>query len=776
MTRPSLIIVIGAFAQIAQILILRELLDVVRGGELLIGLILAATLGWTALGTFYSSRRGEALKNSVSPTADPRELDSLTPSIVPALAALLGPLLAGQIVLARLFAGAGMLVPNLGGSALAAILLPAPSSFLCGVMLGKFLRSRDKTEAASFYQAESWGAVLGGLLFTFLLLHFVSPIHGALLSGAVVTMVVLLVARASTARVTAVVFTVLAAAFLPLDDWSLRLRWGQALAGFSLLESRETPTGRVAALASPDRAQTAFFHDAALVATVEPRATPTDTRQLADFLACQHSQPQNILLIGDTLGGLPVQLLRHQPRRVDVCELEPALFDLAKRHLAPPDQRIHALRTDGRRLLTRTQPQSYDLIAVAPGQPDSFFANRYCTREFFREAKRALAADGVLAVSVPDYGSAPEYHSGTLAARDATVWRALRLEFAEVRAAPINGCLFVASDNVASVTLDPTQLAARLAQRPDAVPVLMVDSNQVRIAEADYFTTLFGGVLAMRSALDGPAEQPLIRSLEAALAAAPARVNSDEQPVAVTASFALFAQLVGSPAGEWMGQWLVWGPVLLAVVVALGIRLQTQCAVGVSPADQALVPAGKMPAALLFVAFATGAFGMAVEVALLASYQNVRGFLYSEIGLLLAACMAGLALGARWGGRTRHPRRALVTVLSLMVLLAAVLPWIVRGLAMLRQDGLAASGFWGLTIVSGWLVGSVFPMLTAQGPHRAASIYAADLAGAAVGAALCGTLWVPLVGLTSSILALALVLVTALVTIRNRRETPRQLT
>jgi hypothetical protein len=59
----SAALALGAFAQLAQVLVFREVMAVCHGTEILFGVILAAGLGWTALGTFLgilASRRQDA--------------------------------------------------------------------------------------------------------------------------------------------------------------------------------------------------------------------------------------------------------------------------------------------------------------------------------------------------------------------------------------------------------------------------------------------------------------------------------------------------------------------------------------------------------------------------------------------------------------------------------------------------------------------------------------------------------------------------------------------
>ena len=165
---------------------------------------------------------------------------------------------------------------------------------------------------------------------------------------------------------------------------------------------------------------------------------------------------------------------------------------------------------------------------------------------------------------------------------------------------------------------------------------------------------------------------------------------------------------------------------------------------------------------VLATAFATGLFGMAAEMILLYAFQAVHGYAYAQVGAIVASFMAGLALGARVG--TRWERRAgfLACVVAVMMLYCVGLPLALRGLAAIGATGLVSLSFFVLVFVAGFLDGATFPALV--GAMRGlglvrpgAWVYAADLAGAGLGALATGALLVPLLG---NALALALVAAT----------------
>ena len=813
------VLAFGLFTQWAQILVFREILTVAHGSELLFGLILAAGLGWASLGAAVGA---SALRRAA-------RLDAARARSLFALAlALHGLVAAGQLLLARMLAAhcaaaVGQTVSFANAAALS-LAVTGPGAFWAGAVFALALKVPGTESFGRVYRAESWGAMAGGLSFTFLLAFFSTPLRTVLLGGAALALSAWALLR-PLPRTACLVICGLAAlgaglGAVPLEDWTEELRWHALLRDHDLLETRETAYGRVCALGPAGRGRGAvaqlltqtralpvepgeqliLFHNGALAATLEP-GPAAGRRGLADLCAALHPAPRRALVLGGTLDAFPSELLRHGVERVDAVELDPALFELARRH-APWFSELPAVNriaADGRRFVKGLAHEAdYDLLIVSPGLPDSAMANRYCTLEFFREAARVLAPDGVLVLLLPTYGASVEYLGEGLARRSAGVWRALREVFPATRAAPVDGHLLAAAKRPGRLDLRPAVLGARLASRPQAQPKISVRvgaaTEEMPVPAEEYFAALFGGVLAVQRSLDGPDRQTYIEDLEQALSAAATPINRDSHPVTVTESLALTAEVTGGGLSlaavlRTCGPWTVGVPVGLSLALALAALIagRRRRPPFVAPAS---LPAPAVPtllwprrASLALCAFATGLFGMAAEVALLNCYQNVRGYVYAEIGGIVASFMAGLALGAAWcercasSGATdrldsdadwrqteRRLRAVLLAVVAAATLLTLLLPLLTDLLAKPANTTAAAAGFWALVVAAGFLDGATFPALVAWGARRGdqgcgGRIYAWDLAGSALGALFCGAVWIPVFGLSGAMYAVAALLV-----------------
>jgi spermidine synthase len=113
---------------------------------------------------------------------------------------------------------------------------------------------------------------------------------------------------------------------------------------------------------------------------------------------------EHALVIGGGAYSVPKAILRDTPAaRIDVAEIEPALFSLAQRYFGlPEDSRLRNHVVDGRRFLQDSDTR-YDLVFLDVYHSFASVPMQFATREFFRLVNDRLADDGVLIANF--YGS-----------------------------------------------------------------------------------------------------------------------------------------------------------------------------------------------------------------------------------------------------------------------------------------------------------------------------------------------------------------------------------
>ncbi|RMG43660.1 MAG: hypothetical protein D6718_11675, partial [Acidobacteria bacterium] len=119
-------------------------------------------------------------------------------------------------------------------------------------------------------------------------------------------------------------------------------------------------------------------------------------------------RPEDVLVIGYGSGISAGAAALHRPRRLDIVEIEGAVLEAARlfdahnhRPLDRPFTRV--IVEDGRNYVAHTK-RRYDAIISEPSNPWMSGASNLFTREFFREARRALRPGGKLLQWIHFYG------------------------------------------------------------------------------------------------------------------------------------------------------------------------------------------------------------------------------------------------------------------------------------------------------------------------------------------------------------------------------------
>jgi len=757
---------IGFTAAIAQIVLLRELMVVFYGNEISLGLMLASWLFWTAAG---SSLAGRYTALGRSPRRSMAGIQVLIAAILPTTVLavraakgllqtvpgeVLGPgamLLTSFAALSPLclFSGAlftvgSKLYATSTGAATTATAAATPATTPTSASAANATSANSTTPtttpaddaAGAVYLWEAVGSAAGGLVAGLLLVRYWSSLEIACL----LTVVNLLAAcglglAARPLRYAAMGLLVAIAAGLGLAGVPQRLEafsQKRFWRGFQLVATRNSLYGSLAVVAT-EGSRTVYENGVVLFNVPDPAAA----EEAVHYALLEHPSPRSLLLIGGGLNGSIAQALRHPTlERVDYVELDPAILELA-RDCFPgewlalrADPRVHVHVTDGR-LFLKTTELTFDVIVVNLPEPQNAQLNRFFTVEFFREAARKLTPAGLLSFQLR---SSENYMSAELAEFLRSINQTLRAVFPEVTAIPGDTIHFFAARQAGTLASGADQLLARLHARRLATSYV-----------SEYF-------IPYRMAPGRMAD--LGAQLRTGPGAAPAPINRDFAPVAYYFDVALWSsqfnqgyrRLFAAMAGAGFGAMAAAFAAMLAALMVGGRfltagRRRTQFAAGFSTA-------------------ATGFAMIGLEMLLLLAFQAVYGYVYRQLAVVIAAFMAGMALGS-WLALRRGARG--MRVLAVTQVLAAAAPLVLLGLihALSRASGtlnLVASqiAFPALALASGMLGGFEFPVASRM-VQRPGRLYALDLAGSCLGAVLFSAWLVPVFGFFKTALLSAMV-------------------
>ena len=740
---------LGAYAQIAQALLVRETLVAFYGNEVSLGAFYGGWLLWVAVGA-------TAAVAARAWVAGPRALPWLRRLLL-----LMPALLGGQVLVIRMVrlwldVPAVELVP-FGQLLTASFLVTLPTGVAIGLAFPLACEALARpvsagTDAAAgvargveavsavsrVYVFEAVGALAGGVLFTFGLVERVGPGQSLGLVTVALAWAALALGAARWVAVPVAALGLLAG--LPpagpaLDRAMERERFRVLQPGLEWVTAVETRYGHTAVGRRGEQ-----FSRVTDGRVSESWPDPQGVAQEAAYFYSQAGAPRRVLSFGGIEGGLAAELLRYPVERVTVVEPDPTAFAQLRPHLeertvsALADPRLELVFGDGREVGNRLgNDADYDLVLVVGLDPSTAHSNRYFTAEFYRALARGMTPEGVLCTVV---SSASNYLGREVRTYGGSVYRTLGGVFAEVAVAPGDSQVLCAGKGKGVVSTDPAVLEARYR----AVP----------LGERHFPPDAFADLL--------PPDR--VAFARASLEAEAGEWNTDDRPVAYYLNMVLWGKLTSPRVVGWLEALRRLGP--WPYLVPLGVlALLLPLRAALEGTERARIGRQAGTAALLVVGFAA----MGGQLALLYSYQAHVGFVFGRIALLNAVFMTGLALGAGLPGRAlARGGRALGAFAVLLLVLAAALALlpaaleVVHGLARSAREPLYLLACTGL----GLLTGVAYPLgvALAHGPTTGVLTVggltqAADQVGGALGGLLVGSLQVPLLGTEGALEALA---------------------
>jgi spermidine synthase len=161
----------------------------------------------------------------------------------------------------------------------------------------------------------------------------------------------------------------------------------------------------------------------------------------------------------------------------------------------------------------------------------------------------------------------------------------------------------------------------------------------------------------------------------------------------------------------------------------------------------------------------TGCAGMALEIVLIFTFQNMYGYIYQMIGVIAGSFMLGLTLGGYWiNHKIKHEQRLGINTLIIFEIILCIysimLPFLVQGLDVFQNllivpkiTAIVPYLYMLLVFGAGFITGLEFPLvshtLICNGYNSSAVagwVDAIDHLGACAGSLFTGAMLMPLVG------------------------------
>jgi len=751
------ILVMGISGLVAEIVLLREFMIVFAGNELCIGIILANWLALEAVGSFVL---GGTVANIN------RRIEAFT--ILTLLFALSFVLSIWGIRLLKstlgLSIGEGIgFLPMLFASFI--ILLPVSvlhgALFTFSCRIDAMLSGRGAAAVGQVYIFETLGTIIGGLACTYLLVPYVDAFQTAwglamlnVAAGLVLTAAIWNNGRPPKVLSGLLCGLVVLLAWAGWTDQAGRLHRYTIQAQWKnqhIVHYQNSPYGNICVI--ENQGQYIFFQDGnPTVFTPVP-----DMAFVEEFVHLPllfHPHPDRLFILSGGAGGMIDAALKHPSvDAIAYAEIDPLLTDLIRQNPTPLTEaelthpKVTVQQKDGRMLL-ETSPERFDVILVGITEPSNLQTNRLFTREFFGLVRQRLQEGGLLVIGLP---GSMTYLNEELKDLNSCIFHTLTGVFDHIRVFPGDSRnLFMASDAASIRTMGREQVVARLHQRHIRAEGTMpwYIENRLHDGWQGWFARLIE---------DGSR-----------------RMNSDFRPMGLFYSIAhwnaLFAPSLRG-AFNAIEKLHLKGILMAAAILLLGYLMLRR------------FKAGGVGAGVSVALFATGFAGMIFDLMIIFTFQSIYGYVFSWIGLLVAAFMAGTAAGATLMtlnlDRIAHDVRMFLMIDLLIIGFALACPLIFH--AAHASLGKAWSFlavkilFLVVAFTGGVLVGGQFPLAnkihletSASLSRSAGLLYAADLLGGWLGGIIGAVVLLPVLGLVGTGITAALLKVAGIIVLADQ--------
>ena len=713
------LILMGFTSLVVQTLLIREFLISFYGNELTIGIILANWIILEALGSILCSKL--ALRSN-----KPRLVYTLLQTGIALYLPLSIFLIRNIKNILGLALGEGIgILPIFFSS----FFILAPLSIFDGAQFpfGCRILSEDNLKPAEsagrVYILEALGFILAGPIFTYILLTRVNSFSIAFCIGALNLLSVIFLLKKKLIPIL-LFFLVVMANFGPVDimnKFSLAKQWQDQ----EVLSYRNSIYGNLAVIKSKE--QYTFYNNGLPIITT-PFPDVSAIEELVHFTLLSTAHPKKVLLLSGGAGGVIKEILKYPVEKLTYTELDPLLIkliqdfptELTKSELSDP--RLEIKYMDARRFI-RIAKEKYDVIILNLPMPSTLQLNRFYTQECFQSISSVLNKDGVFSLALPGSLS---YLSPALVNLNATILNTLESVF-HVNIIPGDVNLYLSAKE--EFKISPEIFLKRLAQNNIQTQLLNPYFLEYRLHPRwlKWFQDSLSGYSRMRK-------------------------NLDLLPQATFYSIAYWNDIFSSRLqGLFKALDKLNFKVLGLSLFLLGLILFIL---------NICIP-GFKKASIGFAIATTGFVGMSFDLILIYAYQSFYGFVFSHLGLLVTAFMAGIALGG-WQ-MTKNLNKIKNAPLTFSKIELAITSFcILVGLLLITLKGFLSLGlsplFFLLSGICGYLVGLEFPLankIYKSNTKTAGLLYALDLFGAWLAALIVSVALVPVIGIIPTCFLLA---------------------
>lgn len=423
--------IIGLISTSVQLLLLKEIINISGGYELIAGTFLASWLICSAAGSLMAGRSG---------LSDIRKINVFF---------FAGPVISIclLLLLSRLFLESGE-TPSFLTSLIFTLFAVAPFCFISGFafirLTSMAVRFNDVVPGKSF-SLETAGGIAAGILVAVLSAAEMNTYQTILLIVVLgISYVILSYYLKGKKEKLIFKVTILGiSSFLIITNPDVMFRQ-ILLRGINVTGSKDTPYGNVTR--GEYRGEESIYYDQRLVSYNDDSA---EREEDIHYTMLQSDKPENILMISGNLDSHLREIVKYPVKKVVYVERDPELIRIRRQQETSGPNELLIENNDGFTWIKNTS-EKFDVVISLLPPPSSLLLNRYYTLEFFKAIKGTLNSGGVFSCSPGTYSG---YFNEEYVELSSSIYNSMKAVFKNVLPIPGNKLYFIGSDKDISTSI-----------------------------------------------------------------------------------------------------------------------------------------------------------------------------------------------------------------------------------------------------------------------------------------------------------------------------------
>ncbi len=421
---------VGFVSTAVQLLMLKEVINITGGYELIAGTFLGSWLIGSAAGSLMASR---------SEITDLRKMNIFFFS-APVLPVIL------LLLLTRLFLKPGE-TPSFMAGAIYTFILLIPFCFISGFTFIKLVTLAAKDtgfKAGRSFSVETAGGIVSGIFISFLSSTGLNTYQAIILiavlgfSHAVLSDSEPVRRKRSITRLIVLLISILV--ILTSPDKVIRQFLRKDV---KVTESLDTPYGNITK--GEYGGEKSTFYDQRLLYY---RDDVMEREEDIHYAMLQSDNPENVLLISGSPASHIAEIMKYPVKRIVYVERDPALTENEDFKISINPVGLSVEKTDAFTYVRRTK-EKFDVSILLLPPPSSLLLNRYYTEDFFKSIRKVMKPGGVFACSP---GLNPDYLNQESVYLFSSIFKSLKSEFKNVIPVSGNKLYLIASDSSVSTS------------------------------------------------------------------------------------------------------------------------------------------------------------------------------------------------------------------------------------------------------------------------------------------------------------------------------------